>query len=90
VVSIGRAQALKAALFFVRSYAVKMRGRYFKFQAQYLRRIRLPSPTDFSPSLVDRLGQAFRDRDFAALDTLALEACDLQSLPTFDFVDTRK
>ena len=30
--------------FFVESYGVRMRGGYLRFQAQYLRRIRVPSP----------------------------------------------
>ena len=32
---------------------------------------------------------AFRKRDFAKLDALALEAYGLSELPEFDFVDTR-
>lgn len=87
---LGGLLSSRVALFFVWSYAVKMRGGYLRFQAQYLRRIRLPSPMDLSSSLADRLRQAFRDRDFAALDALALEAYGLEALPTFDFVDTRK
>ena len=34
--------------FFVKSYAVRMRGGYLRFQAQYLRRIRVPSPEALS------------------------------------------
>ena len=34
--------------FFVESYGVRMRGGYLRFQAQYLRRIRVPSPKALS------------------------------------------
>ena len=79
----------KVALFFVWSYAVKMRGGYLRFQAQYLRRIRMPSPQQLAPRLAKSLRSAFRRRDFARLDHLALEAFGLRDLPAFEFVDTR-
>src|SRR6185312_5766035 len=34
--------------FFVESYGVRMRGGYLRFQAQYLRRIRVPAPHTLS------------------------------------------
>lgn len=80
----------RVALFFVWSYAVKMRGGYLRFQAQYLRRIRLPAPGDLDHGLADGIRRAFRARDFAALDAVALEAYGLDELPPFDFVDTRR
>jgi hypothetical protein len=43
---LGGLLSSKVALFFIWSYAVKMRGGYLRFQAQYLRRIRLPSSAD--------------------------------------------
>lgn len=87
---LGALLASRVALFFVWSYAVKMRGGYLRFQAQYLRRIRLPSPTSLAPSLCDALREAFRNRDFQTLDALALEAWQLDALPPFDFADTRR
>jgi hypothetical protein len=78
------------ALFFVWSYAVKMRGGYLRFQAQYLRRIRLPDPTALPVKLSKAIKAAFRARDFARLDKLAIEAYELDGLPPFDFVDTRR
>ncbi len=78
------------ALFFVWSYAVKMRGGYLRFQAQYLRRIRLPDPKTIPKALAKSIKAAFRKRDFATLDALALEAYSLAELPHFDFVDTRR
>ncbi|WP_167508096.1 Eco57I restriction-modification methylase domain-containing protein [Corallococcus aberystwythensis] len=80
----------KVALFFIWAYAVKMRGGYLRFQAQYLRRICLPSPTELPRKLSDALRKAFRQRDFARLDELAHVAYGLKSLPAFDFVDTRR
>jgi hypothetical protein len=58
--------------FFVSSYGVRMRGGYFRFQAQYLRRIRVPLPTDIPAPLADALKRAFRTRDRAAATEAAL------------------
>jgi adenine-specific DNA-methyltransferase len=49
--------------FFVESYAIRMRGGYLRFQAQYLRRIRVPNPRAVSGVYADELKEAFRDRD---------------------------
>jgi adenine-specific DNA-methyltransferase len=87
---LGAILSSRVALFFVWSYAVKMRGGYLRFQAQYLRRIRVPSLDSLTASLRRRLVTAFRRRDFPVLDALALEAYGLDDLPPFDFVDTRK
>lgn len=86
---LGALLSSKVALFFVWSYAVKMRGGYLRFQAQYLRRIRVPRPNQLAPRVATALSQAFANRDFARIDELALEAYGLQALPSFDFVDTR-
>lgn len=87
---LGGLLSSKVALFFVWSYAVKMRGGYLRFQAQYLRRIRVPDPASLSVALKNKIRSAFRARDFKKLDSLALQAYDLDSLPEFSFVDTRK
>jgi hypothetical protein len=86
---LGGLLSSQVALFFVWSYAVKMRGGYLRFQAQYLRRIRVPKPSDLPKRLTSDIKKAFRNRDFGELDRLALEAYGLDSLPPFDFVDTR-
>lgn len=86
---LGGLLSSKVALFFIWSYAVKMRGGYLRFQAQYLRRIRLPPPTELPEKLQSALRAAFRKRDFPRLDELALKAYGLSALPAFDFVDTR-
>ncbi len=87
---LGGLLSSRVALFFVWSYAVKMRGGYLRFQAQYLRRIRLPDPGSISAQLRRAIGGAFKRRDFNALDGLALEAYELEALAPFDFVDTRR
>jgi len=87
---LGGLLSSKVALFFVWSYAVKMRGGYLRFQAQYLRRIRVPDPASLSVALRNKIRTAFRARDFEKLDLLAVQAYALKSLPEFSFVDTRK
>jgi adenine-specific DNA-methyltransferase len=86
---LGGILSSKAALFFVWSYAVKMRGGYLRFQAQYLRRIRVPDPASISESLKNRIRSAFRERNFTTLDALALQTYQIEKLPEFSFVDTR-
>lgn len=86
---LGGLLSSRVALFFVWSYAVKMRGGYLRFQAQYLRRIRVPRPDSLPAELAAEIKTAFRARDFGQLDELALQAYGLAELPAFDFVDTR-
>ena len=86
---LGGLLSSRVALFFVWSYAVKMRGGYRRFQAQYLRRIRLLAPDSREATLRAQIKKAFRQRDFATLDELALKAYGIKVLPAFDFVDTR-
>jgi hypothetical protein len=86
---LGGLLSSKMALFFVWSYAVKMRGGYLRFQAQYLRRIRTPDPASLHDTLKQAIKTAFRARNFRELDSLALQAYGLAELPDFDFVDTR-
>lgn len=86
---LGGLLSSRVALFFVWSYALKMRGGYLRFQAQYLRRIRVPAPDTLPASLQSKIRDAFRNRDFAKLDKLALSAYAIKELPEFDFVDTR-
>ncbi|MCX5789607.1 MAG: Eco57I restriction-modification methylase domain-containing protein, partial [Elusimicrobia bacterium] len=87
---LGGLLSSKVALFFIWSYATKMRGSYLRFQAQYLRRIRVPRPADLPEKLTKAIAAAFVSRDFERLDRLALQAYRLDSLPAFDFVDTRE
>jgi hypothetical protein len=58
--------------FFVESYGVRMRGGYLRFQAQYLRRIRVPDSTALSIRQSDTLRVAFRTRDRLLATKVAL------------------
>ena len=86
---LGALLSSKVALFVLSSYAVHMRGGYFRFQAQYLRRIRVPGIGELNEQIASGLRAAFRDRDFGRIDELALSAYGLDELPRFEFVDTR-
>ena len=59
--------------FFVESYGVRMRGGYLRFQAQYLRRIRVPDPKALSQTHTTALITAFRGRDRELATETALE-----------------
>jgi hypothetical protein len=48
---------------FVGAYCVRMRGGTFRFQAQYLRRIRVPDPRSISQRSARLLAKAFQERD---------------------------
>jgi len=86
---LGGLLSSKVALFFIWSYAVRMHGNYLRFQAQYLRKIRLPAPKSIPIGLAKSIKTVFRKRDFAALDKLSMQAYGLKTLPEFNFVDTR-
>jgi hypothetical protein len=59
--------------FFVESYGVRMRGGYLRFQAQYLRRIRVPGPKTLSHVQSHELRDAFRHRDRQRATQAALD-----------------
>ena len=86
---LGGLLSSRVALFFIWSYAVKMRGGYLRFQAQYLRKIRVPQPKQIPPILQRKIAKAFRARDFIKLDDLSITAYGLDALPEFPFKDTR-
>ncbi len=67
--------------FFVESYGVRMRGGYLRFQAQYLRRIRVPRPADVPADQARRLVTAFRARDSAAATLIAGEVYGIGAIP---------
>jgi adenine-specific DNA-methyltransferase len=48
---------------FVGTYCVKMRGGCYRFQAQYVRRIRVPPVEAITAGAARRLARAFRERD---------------------------
>lgn len=80
----------KMALFFIWSYAVKMRGGYLRFQAQYLRKIRLPERESISKAVAKDIVRAFQERDFEKLDVLSARIYGVLAPPQFDFVDSRQ
>lgn len=63
----------KVGQFFIESYGVRMRGGYLRFQAQYLRRIRVPAPTTLSKMQSHELRDAFRHRDRPRATQVALD-----------------
>jgi adenine-specific DNA-methyltransferase len=71
----------KVAEAFVEAYAVKMRGGTLRFQAQYLRKIRVPDPADIDPQTRTALAEAFDKRDVQAATHAALRAYGLEDLP---------
>ncbi|WP_218926008.1 Eco57I restriction-modification methylase domain-containing protein [Xylanimonas oleitrophica] len=58
---------------FIEAFGVKMRGGTLRFQAQYLRKIRVPAPESISDDVQGQLRAAFRTRDRDAA-TRAAEA----------------
>jgi hypothetical protein len=69
------------AQFFVECYGVRMRGGYLRFQAQYLRRIRVPKPGEVTARQAKCLRRAFRERDAAAATEAALAVYGIDCVP---------
>jgi adenine-specific DNA-methyltransferase len=69
------------AQFFVESYCVKMRGGTLRFQAQYLRRIRVPTPDEISTDIGEELRRAFVERDAHRATAAALAAYQIEVIP---------
>ena len=70
----------RVAQLFIEAYCVKMRGGTLRFQAQYLRRIRVPDPATLSEDLRERLRRAFRLRDADAATEAAVEGYGIGDL----------
>ncbi len=66
---------------FVGAYCVRMRGGCYRFQAQYLRRIRLPASDSISSRDGRALASAFSDRDVEAATAIALKLFGIEELP---------
>jgi hypothetical protein len=64
----------RVAQLFIEAYCVRMRGGTLRFQAQYLRRIRVPRPATMSSAVAEGLRAAFRSRDSALATEAALDA----------------
>jgi len=63
----------KISRLFVAAYSTKMRGGFLRFQAQYLRRIRIPRWEDVSSGLRKRLTDAAIRRDLDACNEVVFE-----------------
>ncbi|HVA59646.1 MAG TPA: Eco57I restriction-modification methylase domain-containing protein [Mycobacteriales bacterium] len=66
---------------FVGVYCVKMRGGCYRFQAQYLRRIRVPSPESLGLRDKRALADAFLERDVEAATDIARRLYGIDELP---------
>ncbi|SCE85145.1 Methyltransferase domain-containing protein [Micromonospora echinospora] len=66
---------------FIEAYCVRMRGGTLRFQAQYLKQIRVPQPGAIDTTVGERLRLAFRHRDRQAATRAAVAA---YGLDTFD------
>lgn len=71
----------KVAEAFVAAYAVKMRGGTLRFQAQYLRKIRVLRPSEVGEPDQVALANAFDRRDVDAATRAALRIYGLPELP---------
>jgi adenine-specific DNA-methyltransferase len=67
--------------FFIHCYGVRMRGGYLRFQAQYLRRIRVPDPKASLQNLPKLSAKPFDTQDFELATRAAMEAYGLDKLP---------
>ncbi|WP_433346655.1 Eco57I restriction-modification methylase domain-containing protein [Micromonospora sp. CA-111912] len=68
----------RVAQAFVEAYAVRMRGGTLRFQAQYLRRIRVPKPEAISATDRTALAAAFDRRDSRAATEVALRVYGIE------------
>lgn len=66
---------------FIQAYSVRMRGGFLRFQAQYLRRIRLPRREVVTPTVESDLAEAFDVRDRERATSLVLPLYGLSELP---------
>lgn len=66
---------------FVGAYCVKMRGGCYRFQAQYLRRIRVPRLEDVTTIQRRHLAKAFGERDAVAASAVARQLYGLDGHP---------
>ena len=74
------------ARLFVALYCTRMRGGYLRFQAQYLRKIRIPKWSDVSAELRDKLAQYAQTNDRHSLNEIVSELYGL-SLPELKLIE---
>ena len=78
---LGGLMLSRVAQMFVEAYAVKMRGGYLRFQAQYLRRIRVPRPDAITAAVKADLSRAFAERDIERATAAAATAYGIGEIP---------
>lgn len=66
---------------FVGAYSVKMRGGCYRFQAQYIRRIRVPDPHSIDKQDAAALARAFERRDGQAATAVAAKIYGITTFP---------
>jgi adenine-specific DNA-methyltransferase len=71
----------EVANLFVGAYCVKMRGGCYRFQAQYIRRIRVPAPDAIKKADRRALVRAFADRDTQGATAVAAKLYGIEPLP---------
>jgi len=64
---------------FIATYSTKMRGGYLRFQAQYLRRIRIPQWEEVPEDLRSELSEAGRSQEQSACDSIVAKLYQLNS-----------
>ncbi len=64
---------------FIATYSTKMRGGFLRFQAQYLRRIRIPQWTDVSTMLRTELAEAATKRNLQACNQAVFKLFNLSN-----------
>lgn len=67
--------------FFIECYAVRMHNGYLRFQAQYLRRIRVPDPESITSRQAKLLKRAFDERNVDLATEVALELYAIEAIP---------
>jgi adenine-specific DNA-methyltransferase len=71
----------RVAQLFIEAYAVRMRGGFLRFQAQYLRRIRVPERSSVSKSVAGQLCAAFDARDVERATQIAMRLYGISNIP---------
>lgn len=72
----------RVAQAFIEAYCVRMRGGTLRFQAQYLKQIRVPDPESLSGEIENALRDAFRRRD---VDQATVAACAAYGIRQDDY-----
>ncbi|GLY82014.1 Eco57I restriction-modification methylase domain-containing protein [Actinoallomurus iriomotensis] len=77
----------RVAQAFIEAYCVRMRGGTLRFQAQYLKRIRVPKPSSIPEEVANALREAFRARDVKAATDAAAQAYEINPI-SYELTDT--